>query len=211
MKKKVKKEEKEKLRPCLEVPLKDIFSRTGIDPDPQTRRTLMRKARKIRKGKKKKKGSRSRSREKEEQDSDSSTTTSSLGEEIIGSSELFEAERRALQIWKRIPGALSCGVIQDMRQSLMTAEGFLSAGSEGSLPPVASQYYRQHLQGQVGPVMGREMQHWCLVVDLMLRGRPAAALDVAAQRIKSLEQIANGVQADIARRLELVGPERPPW
>ena len=168
----------------------------------------MKKARKIRRGKKKKKGSRSRSREKDEPDSDSTRSSSSLGEELIGSSELFEAERRALQIWKRIPGALSCGVLQDMRQSLMTAEGFLSASSEGSLPPVASQYYRQHLQGQVGPVMGREMQHWCLVIDLMLRGRPAAALDVASQRIKSPEQIARGVQADIARRLELVGPEK---
>ena len=64
------------------------------------------------------------------------------------------------------------------------------------------------IQSQVGPVMGREMQHWCLVVDLMLRGRPAAALDVDSQRIKSLEQIAKGVQSDIARRLELVGPEK---
>ena len=144
-KKKVKKKEKEKVKPCLEVPLKDIFARTGVDPDPGVRRALMRKARKIRRGKKKKKGSRSRSREKEDQASDSSTTTSGLGEEVIGSSELFEAERRALQIWKRIPGALTCGALQDMRQSLMTAEGFLTAGSEGSIAPVASQYYRQHL------------------------------------------------------------------
>ena len=207
-KKKVKKKEKEKIRPCLEVPLKDIFARTGVDPDPQTRKVLMRKARKIRRGKRRKKGSRSRSRGREEPDSDSSTTSSSLAEELIGSSELFEAERRVLQIWKRVPGALSCGVLQDMRQSLMTAERFLSSSSEGSLPPVASQYYRQHLQSQVGPVMGREMQHWCLAVDLMLRGRPAAALDVASQRIKSLEQIARGVQSDVARRLELVGPEK---
>ena len=59
------------------------------------------------KDQKKKKGSRSRSREREEQDSDRSPTSSSLGEELIGSSELFEAERRALQIWKRILGALS--------------------------------------------------------------------------------------------------------
>ena len=42
----------------------------------------------------------------------------------------------------------------------------------------------------------------------MLRDRPAAALDVASQRIESLEQIAKGVQTDIARRLELVGPEK---
>lgn len=77
-KKKVKKKEKEKVRPCLEVPLKDIFARTGVDPDPQMRRSLMRKARKIRRGKKKKKkGSQSRSREKEDQDSDTSTTSSS--------------------------------------------------------------------------------------------------------------------------------------
>ena len=207
-KKKVKKKEKTKVKACLEMPVKDLFNRTGVDPDPQVRKALMRKARKIRRGKKKKTGSRSRSREKDEPDSDSTSSTSSLADEMIGSSELFEAERRALQIWKRIPGALSCGVLQDMRQSLMTAEGFLSASSEGGLPPVATQYYRQHLQGQVGPVMGREMQHWCLVIDLMLRGRPAAALDVASQRIKSLEQIAKGVQADIARRLELVGPEK---
>ena len=45
---KVKKKEKEKVKPCLEDSLKDIFGRTGLDPDPQMRRTLMRKARKIR-------------------------------------------------------------------------------------------------------------------------------------------------------------------
>ena len=50
-KKKVKKKEKEKIRPCLEEPLKDIFARTGVDLDPQTRKVLMRKARKIRRGK----------------------------------------------------------------------------------------------------------------------------------------------------------------
>lgn len=46
-KKKVKKKEKEKTRPCLEVPLKNVFDRTGVDPNPQVRKTMMRKARKI--------------------------------------------------------------------------------------------------------------------------------------------------------------------
>lgn len=137
------------------------------------------------------------------------TSSLSLMEEFVGSSEIFEPERQALQIWKRVPGALCCGVIQDMRQQLITAGGLINAGSEGSLPPVASQYYRHYLQSQMGAVMGREVQHWRMLMDLLLRGRPAQALDLASQRVKSLKRIAKGAQVDIARRLDLSGPEKP--
>ena len=105
-KKKVKKKEKEKTRPCLEAPLKNMFDRTGVDPDPQARKTMMRKAQKEEEGQ-----SLPQSRERgsgQRQCQRQFDYHIKLAEELIGSSELFEAERRALQIWKRVPGGALC-------------------------------------------------------------------------------------------------------
>ena len=57
------KRKKSRVKVLLEAPLKDVFKRTAFDPDLDVRQELMKRARRIRKGKKKKKkGSRSRSR-----------------------------------------------------------------------------------------------------------------------------------------------------
>ena len=80
---------------------------------------------------------------------------------------------------------------------------------EGAVAPIATQYFRAHLQQQMGVALARESLHLATIIDLCLRGRIASALDVAGQRLKALEAMSRGTAIDIARRLELVGPDRP--
>ena len=131
------KKKKAKLKVQLEAPLKEVFKRTALDPDADVRVELMRKARKIRRGKKrKKKGSRSRSRGSSREESGESTESSSLGEKRIATSELFESERRSLRLWRRVPGALTHAAILDMQEQMLTAHGYqnrpVAEGASGS-------------------------------------------------------------------------------
>ena len=205
------KKRKAKVKVQLEAGIKEVFRNTALDPDIEIRRELMKKARKIRRGrKKKKKSSRSRSKGTSGEDSEGSSETSSLAEKHISSSELFESERRPVQIWRRVPGALLNATMLDTQEQMITAHGYTNRpAEEGAVAPVATQYFRSHLQQQMGAALGRESLHLATIIDLSLRGRIAAALDVAGQRLKALEAMARGTTIDIARRLELVGADRP--
>ena len=205
------KKRKAKIKVQLEAGIKDVFKNTALDPDIGVRRELMKKARKIRRGrKKKKKSSRSRSKATSGEDSGNSSDTSSLAERNIAGSELFESERRSLQIWRRVPGALLNATILDMQEQMITAHGYTNRPvEEGAVAPVATQYFRAHLQQQMGAALARESLHLATIIDLSLRGRIASALDVAGQRLKALEAMSRGTAFDIARRLELVGADRP--
>ena len=205
------KKRKTKVRAQLEAGIKEVFKHTALDPDIEIRRELMKKARKIRKGKKKKKkSSRSRSKGTSGEDSGDSSESTSLAEKHIAGSELFESERRSLQIWRRVPGALLNATILDMQEQMITAHGYTNRPvEEGAVAPVATQYFRSHLQQQMGAALARESLHLATIIDLSLRGRIASALDVAGQRLKALEAMSRGTTIEIARRLELVGPERP--
>ena len=206
-----KKRKKSKVRVQLETPLKDVFKNTALDPDTEVRQELMRCARRIRRGKKRKRrGSRSRSRASSREDSEESSDSSSLGERHIATSDLFESERRSWKIWRRVPGALTNAAIANMQEQMMTAQGYVNRSVEvGAVAPVATQYFRMHLQPSMGQALARESLHLATILDLSLRGRQAAALDVASQRLKALEAMARGTAIDVARRLELVGSEKP--
>ena len=205
------KRKKSRVKVLLEAPLKDVFKQTALDPDLEVRQELMKRARRIRKGKKKKKkGSRSRSRGSSKEETEDSTDSSSLGERHIATADLFESERRSWKIWRRVPGALTNAAIADMQDQMMTASGYVNRPAEvGAVAPVAAQYFRMHLQPSMGQAIARESLHLATILDLSLRGRTAAALDVAAQRLKALEAMARGTAIDVARRLELVGAEKP--
>ena len=205
------KKRKAKVKVQLEAPLKDVFKHTALDPDANVRHELMRKARKIRKGKKKKKkGSRSRSKESSGEETGESSDSSSLGERRIATSELFESERRSLRLWRRVPGALTNAAVLDMQEQMMTAQGYVSVPMvEGAVAPVVAQYFRAHLQPHMGVAFARESLHLATILDLCLRGRIAAAMDVASQRLKALEATSRGTATEIARRLELIGADRP--
>ena len=108
---------KAKVKVQLEAGVREVFKNTALDPDIEIRRELMKKARKIRRGRKKKKrSSRSRSKGSSGAESGGSSETSSLAEKHIAGSKLFESERWSLQIWRRVPGALLNATILDMQE-----------------------------------------------------------------------------------------------
>ena len=72
-----------------------------------------------------------------------------------------------------------------------------------------SHYFRVHLQPTMSTPLARESHHLAAIIDLALRGRVAAALDFAGQRLEALESMARGTQTEVACRLELIGPEKP--
>ena len=205
------KKRKARVKVQLEAPVKEVFKNTALDPEMEVRHELMRKARRIRKGKKKKKkSSRSRSKGSSKDETEDSSESSSLGEKQIATSELFESERRSLRLWRRVPGALTQAAILDMQDQMMTAQGYVNQPvTGGAVAPVVVQYFRAHLQPHMGVALARESLHLATILDLSLRGRIAAALDVVSQRLKALEAMARGTNIDIARRLELVGADRP--
>ena len=164
------KKRKAKVKVQLEAPIKEVFKSTALDPDAEVRLELMRKARKIRRGKKKKRkapgpevrlhpGTMRGSRQ----------TVQSWGEKHIATSEFFESERRSLRLWRRVPGALTHAAILDMQEQMLTAHGYLNRPvAEGAVAPVVAQYFRAHLQPHMGGALARESLHHATIVDLCL-------------------------------------------
>ena len=68
------------------------------------------------------------------------------------------------------------------------------------------QYYRANLQPTMTPALSRESHHWSTLVDLLLQ--VARGVDLACQRLKSLEGYAKGVNINVTRQLELIRQEK---
>ena len=125
------KEEKEKEEGLLEDPgkkgLDSLFASTGLDPKPEIRRKVKRKARKVaRRSRNKKRGSSSSGSE-----SSSSTSRESAG---IEDKDLFEPATPTQRVWKLCPGALTGGLINTDGDSLR-AHGRGSPGSGHAVCP----------------------------------------------------------------------------
>ena len=185
----------------LEVGQKDLealYAGTGLDPDVSKRRKVLKKARKIGQGKKKKK-------KKNESSSGSTSggTTTEESTEVAGGVGLFDNEKKVKHIWIRCPGALTSTMIGEAKESLVTNSGSLWELKQAQLPPVACQYVRQALQGHMSAPMFQEALTLATITDLLLRGNPARASDVACQRLKSLEGTSRGQHWSIGRQLEL--------
>ena len=193
-KKKNHKSSKEKKKVNGTKSLAEVFSTTGLDPDPEVRRKALRRAKKIAK----KKGRRSSS----STSSRSSEASSVTGEG--GASEIFGQEVRVKSIWLRIPGALTAATLQQMQSSLVKQTGQPWELDKKALPPIFTQYWKAVLDGKSTRPMSRELHTLGFIVDLLLQGRAAAACDVATQRMKSLEQVAGGGDFRVAQRQELV-------
>ena len=61
------------------------------------------------------------------------------------------------------------------------------------------QYYRGQLQPVMSPALTRESFHWAMLIDLLVQGEVARGVDLACQRLKSLEGYAKGITLDVAR------------
>ena len=179
-----------------------IYAGTGLDPSPDVRRAVVRKARKVRKQTKKRK------KKDSSTSSPSSSTSSSSSSEMLIESELFEGQRESQKIWRRTPGALALGTVLEAQQALLTRQGVQPEVHRGPLPPIMVQYYRGQLQPSMTPALSRESHHWSTLVDLLLQGEVARGVDLACQRLKSLEGYAKGVTLDVTRQMELVPHEK---
>ena len=193
-KKKSKKDRKEKRKIVASKGLKELFGTTGLDPDPQRRKRVMRRAQHAAK-KKGRKGSSSSS-------ITSTSEGSSFGEE--DSSGLFGEETKVKTVWNRYPGCLTQSAVVQLQRSLIQQSGQPWELDKSSLPPVFSQYWRMVLDQKASRAISREMQTLSFVLDLLLQGRPASAADAATQRLKSLEQMATGADYRVTQRLEVV-------
>lgn len=175
-----------------------LYGGTALDPDPKSRKRILKKARKLGRGnkKKKKKSSSGTSR--------SSTSSSGASSLALSSGGLFNSERKMKSIWKRYPGALAASAVMDARELLMTTSGTLHDVDHRHLPPITTQFVRQHLGSSMSPPMLQEALTLSTCLDTLLMGKPASTCDIIAQRLKSLENVALGHHWSVGRQLELV-------
>ena len=174
--------------------LEAVFGTTGLDPDPTSRKKVLRRAKKLAK----KKARRSSS------SSESSTSSESSLSGEGGSSVIFGQEVKVKSLWMRVPGALTAATLQQLQTALVQQTGQPWELDRKALPPIFTQYWKAVLDMKASRPMSREMSTLAFILDLLLQGRAAAACDVATQRLKSLEQVAGGGDFRVAQRQELV-------
>ena len=189
-KKRKKKEKKERSRVQAQKEQKDLYSKTGLDPDIEIRKIMLKKAKKIAKSKKRK--------------STSSGSDTSSGESQDSGEDLFQEEVRIRAIADRVPGVLAASALKEMQGRLLSHTGQIWEQDPSKLTPLLTAHFRQHLQGKMSAAMGREVRTLCFASDLLLLARPAAALDCLIQRIKALEMQATGTHFNVSQRLELL-------
>lgn len=171
-----------------------LYKDTGVDPDPAVRRRFRRKAAKL-------------ARKKKAVISSSSGSSSSTGEDgelATDDPNLFGGSSRSQVIGKRLPGTLAAAALDEASETLITQEGGVWDLQTGPLPPLFMRYFRQQLSAKMTPAMAREAQSLAYLLDLLVRGRPAEALDLGAQRLKALEAQAGGAHYSVAQQVELL-------
>ena len=171
---------------------KDVFGGTALDPREKVRRRVLSKAQRFVSSKK--------SRSTSGSTSSDSSSSSSL-EEAKGLAGVFTEETKIRGVAERFPGALAMESLASMERSLLAAAG--ETQEKDALRPVALLYYRSVLAKKANGPQSREMLNLSTVLDLMVRGRIAAAADVVAQRLKAQESITQGTHWAIAQRLEI--------
>ena len=179
--------------------LRVVYEQTGLDPDAKVRRKVMKKARKLGKKKKKK-------RKGDDSSSSSASPSSSSAGSSVSPAEggLFSSERKMQTIWRHYPGSLTCSAVHEARENLMSSSGLLWDIDRKALPPLMTQYVRQHLAANMSAPMLQEAITVGNCLDYLLQGRVASTCDVLSQRLKSLESLSRGSHWTVARQLELV-------
>eukprot|EP00435_Cladocopium_sp_Y103_P018222 s1737_g4.t1 len=172
-----------------------LFRHTGVDPDQAVRRRFRRRAAKV-----------ARSKRKDSSGSSSSSSTSTC-EAGGGDPSLFGASSKVQVIARRLPGALAAAALEEVSESLITAEGGLWETRDGPLPALFVRYYRHQLGGRMPAPMARETLTLCYCLDLLLRGRAAETLDVISQRVKALELQSTGIHFTVAQQQEILPRE----
>lgn len=124
---------------------------------------------------------------------------------VFGRGRPHGAKQSKIQrIAEAAPGLLSSEGLQAMKSHLLQASGTPWEVDDASLPPIVLQYVRQMCHPRASPPVAREMSTLATLSDQVLMGRPAEALDIALQRLKSLEMGLSGHSWVTAQRVELL-------
>ena len=182
--------------------LADMFGDTGLDPNAKRRKKMLKRARKIARGKKKKK---SKGSGGSQTSGGSSSSSSSGGTPTM--SGLFDSETKLKQVWQRCPGALTAFMVTEAKSRLLTSAGTMWDSDKRTIPPLCTHYVRQNVMGGMSPSMAQEVLTIAQCMDYLLQAKPAAAIDILSQRLKSLEMISKGSHWTVGRQVELIRSE----
>ena len=108
---------------------------------------------------------------------------------------------------RAIPGS-TCprSPFQTMGDQLLHERGESSGAA--SVRPTAFPYYRQQLARRLNGPASREAATLAMSMNFLMKGRPSHAMDVLAQRLKSIEASASGSHWQVCQRMELVPQEQ---
>lgn len=177
--------------------VKSLFAGTGLDGKERVRRRVNHRARKfLKKGKKDKSSS--------SQSSTSSESRSHQEEDLRDG--VFMETSKAKAVAERYPGVLAQEALQTMGDQLLHERGESSGAA--NVRPTAFPYYRQQLARKLNGPASREAATLAMSMDFLMKGRPSHAMDVLAQRLKSIEASASGSHWQVCQRMELVPPEQ---
>ena len=179
---------------AVQKELAPLFGGTGLDPEEKVRRRVMKRAQKYIKKKKSKSSSSTTTSEEK-------STSNEDGEDAQMNEGLYSETGRAKNISQKFPGALCQEALRMMRETLLTEMG--EDPDASTHRPVSVLYFKQELQRKGSAVQCRELINLCTALDLLVRGKPAAAADVLAQRIKACEAAILGSHWSTTQRLEI--------
>ena len=171
-----------------------LYSGTGLDPDPENRRILLKKI---------------KARLKRSKDpTDSSSTSGSSGSGSEMEQNMLSERSKIQKIAEMAPGLLTCEGLRAMKEHVLTSAGNPWGVDKESLPPLVGQYVRQHCVPKTSAPMARELLTLAAICDCLLQARPAEAIDIAIQRVKALELMMSGQSWMTSQKLEIIpGPE----
>ena len=175
---------------------KGLFQGTGMDPVEKVRNRAARLAKRYirRKGK------------QESSSSDGSGESSGAEKVEEEGDSVFQQAAKVRGIAGGYPGVLAYQALAQMKANLMQNLGEEEKNS--STQAVAVMYFRQVLQKKATGAVSRELLSLCAVADQLVRARPAQALDVVMQRLKSAESTLSGTHWSVSQRLEILPPEQ---
>ena len=176
--------------------LEAVYGGTGLDPRSRVRRRVMRYARR----KTRKKASSSSTSEET-----SSSGKSRSSEEAM---DMLKDMNKIRNLHRHGPGVLTSMGIARMKETVIELEGIWKE-EDNSLPPVAMKYVRSTLVKSMSGGALKEAMTLGTVLDLMMMGRISEAADVAMQRLKAIEKVAQGSSWSSTEKLELVGSANP--
>ena len=174
-----------------------IYGGTGLDPRPRVRRKVMRYARR----KTRRKTSTSSSTSRSSSDS-GDTRSSEQGEDMLQESNKIRSLHRYG------PGVLTAMGVGKMREAVVELEGNWNEETT-NLPPIALKYLRSTLQHKLSGGALREAMTLASLLDLLMMGRISESADLAMQRLKAIEKVAQGASWASTEKLELIGAAAP--